>query len=130
VIHLSNSKTFVGIIISVAVLTVAAVFTVYMFVQAGNAQNKARDLDRAVLAAQSVIEEYKAGAAPSSKIYFSKDFEVINQFKLDGFSLVTDIDEGPEGFFDVVVTVAKNESYFLDRSDKVVFSLETIVRKP
>ena len=126
---LNSNKTLIEITVSIAVLFIAAAFTVYMFVQAGNAQNRARDLDRAVLAAQTVIEDYKTGAEPSLVINLCKEFRECGAYMPDGFCITTEICEEGKGCYAVTVTVIKNKPYFLDRSDEIIFSLETVVYK-
>jgi hypothetical protein len=61
---LKRDYTLPEIIFSIIAVIFVGVFTVRMYIQAENMQNKARDLDMASLAAQSAVEAFKAEYSP------------------------------------------------------------------
>ena len=59
---MKRDYTLPEIIFSVLALAFVGVFTARMYTQAENMQNKARDMDMAVLVAQSAVESFKAAS--------------------------------------------------------------------
>jgi hypothetical protein len=128
--RLANNKLLVCALISAALLVITGIFNVYMIVRAGTIQTRARDLDRAVIAAQSAVADYKIhlGAGTPSVIYFDKDFNIIDKREEDGFMLTVDVTVNDAGLNELRVTVTKNTPYILEASEKsTIFTLNTAV---
>ena len=120
--------TLPEIIFSVLALAFVGVFTARMYTQAENMQNKARDMDMAVLAAQSAVESFKSEYIHRGTVYFDRDFSAVPEIDENGFMLTMDIADDGMGLFDITVEVVKINPYFGETETRV-FSLETSVYK-
>jgi hypothetical protein len=124
---LSSNKTMVGVLVAIIALIVSGIFCVYMFIVVGNTQNKARDTDRAVLAAQSAVEKFKSGVEIEPLIYYDRYFTKIDEYDEEGFTLTVDIQHN-NGLVEITVEVTKNKPYLLRGPESsYLFTLETAV---
>ena len=123
---MKRDYTLPEIIFSIIALAIVGVFSVRMYMQAENMQNKARDLDMASLAAQSAVEVFKSEYSHPGTVYFDRDFHAVSEIDEKGFILTTDIADDGMGLYDVRVDVEKVAPYFGETETRV-FSLTTSV---
>ena len=123
---MKRDYTLPEIMVTIAALAIVGVFSVMMYMQAENMQNKARDLDMMSLAAQSAVEAFKSEYSHPGTVYFDKDFHAVSEIDEKGFVLTMGIADDGMGLFDLNVDVVKVAPYFGETAVQV-FSLTTSV---
>ena len=127
---MGGNKILVCALISAVVLIISGVFSVYMFVKAGVTQDRAMDLDRAMVWAQTVVADFKNGTEIPPVTFFDRDFNVVGNFDEYGFKLEFEINNNNMGLYEIKITVTKNKPYTMEDIEKsTIFKLDTAVYK-
>lgn len=116
---MKNRSMVFEIIFTAVILLVAGTVTALMFMKANVLQERARDLDRATLAAQTAIEEVKAGQDTGGTYYYDRDFNAVTAPDEDGFVMELTI-TGENGLYEINVTATKAKPYFGEDETEII----------
>ena len=137
--------TLVEIIVSIGVLAVVSVFVLRMFVQSENTQQKARDMDFAVLEAGSLVEAVKTLQSPdgilallpaaaavsdgyTAELRYGKDYAALDATAGDARFTMRIFFHRTEGtdagaLWDIDVEITRNDPYLLESGTPIIYTV-------